>query len=826
MVITVALSKRVQRTIAEVSRFYMSAMNSQLQQKFSLTIELTREKIDGIINRTPPEGELSRQELLNALSTSAEVRSFTYLGFLGADGRLETVYGADTQITDNEDIIKALELRGNIAETGVNSLGERCLLLGRSAAYPMADGTKSLALVAGVSVEYLSSVIFAENDNSVIFSHVIDESGNYVIRTSLPGSVSGNYMDYVRTELDGLSREDAENYAASLEKAIRERKEYTSSFTVNGEVRWVYCMPLYENSTWYLVTVMPNGFLDESITRLDRDRMGLMALSSFIILAVLSLTFFQYYRLSQQQMRLLDAAKEESVRANNSKSAFLSNMSHDLRTPMNAIVGMSEIALKNLDDQSRVEDCLKKVQLSSKQLLGLINDILDMSKIESGKMTLHPEELSLREAMRTIVDIIQPQVKAKNQSFDIFIRDILSEHVWCDSVRLNQILLNLLSNALKFTPEGGKIRIYLSQEPSAQGEGYVRTLLRVDDTGIGMSPEFQKRLFGTFEREATDKVHHTMGSGLGMSITKHIVDMMGGSIEVHSQQGRGSSFRVTVDFKRAKSEAEMRLPPWNILIIDDNQPLCESAASNLEALGVHAEWTTECEQALQMVKGRHDRGEDYQFVLVDWRMPYLSGPDAIREIRKCGGDGIPVFLISAYDWNDIQEEAQELRIEGFIPKPLFKSTLYESLSRYTQEEEPPQAGPEEEAAADLTGKRILLAEDNDLNWEIAFELLGETGAEIERAENGKICVEKLEGSEPGYYSVILMDIQMPVMDGYEATKRVRASTHPDRNIPIVAMTADAFSEDVQRCMECGMNYHLSKPLNFQECREVLRRFLS
>lgn len=822
--LSLSLSKRVQGAISEISENYMATTNSQLQQKFKLVVELTQEKIDGVINRNPPEEAVYGEAMLEDLRTSARVRSFVYLGFMLPDGRLETVYGNDMSITDGEKAIEALDKRNRIAESGKDGSGERCILLGRSAAYPTESGEESVALVAGISTEYMSSILFADADDSVLYSHIIDGKGDCVIRTHLPGTTSGNYIEYIRTGMEGISEEDAERYIGNLKNAIEQREEYADTVIVGGEPRRVYCMPLQENSTWYLISVMPYGFLDETITNLDRDRMILMGAATVILLVMTSLIFLRYYHLSQVQMRALDAAREEASRSSRFKSVFLSNMSHDIRTPMNAITGMSEIAMKNLDDRGRVEDCLRKIKLSSKQLLGLVNDILDISKIESGKMTLHIEELSLRETMNDIVNIIQPQVKARNQNFDIFIQDITAENVWCDSVRLNQVLLNLLSNALKFTPEGGRIEVYLWQEPSPKGEEYIHTHIKVDDTGIGMSPEFQAKIFESFERESSDQVHHTSGSGLGMSIVKHIVDLLEGTIELHSEQGKGSSFHVTFDLKKAKAEAEMALPPWNILVIDDNQSLCESAAANLEKLGVQAEWALSCSEALRMVKDRLARNEEYQFILVDWFMPDFDGLQTIQQLRLHVGDSFPIYLISAYDWSDIQDQLGSVKIQGFISKPLFASTLYDCLSQY-MDGPSSVSEPELTGVVDLTGKRVLLAEDNELNWEIAETLLGESNLELDHAENGKVCVEKFEQSEPGYYDAVLMDIRMPVMDGYEAAKMIRASGRPDHGIPIIAMTADSFSEDVQHCLDCGMNGHLSKPLDFRECVNVLRRFL-
>ena len=501
-------------------------------------------------------------------------------------------------------------------------------------------------------------------------------------------------------------------------------------------------------------------------------------------------------------------------------------MSHDIRTPMNAIVGMTAIATANIDDTQQVHNCLKKIALSSKHLLGLINDVLDMSKIESGKMTLNMDQVSLREVTDSIVAICQPQVKAKKQQFDVFIHDISTENVLCDSVRLNQVLLNLLSNAIKFTPEGGEIHMALYEEASPKGDGFVRIHIEVRDTGIGMSQDFQKHIFDSFAREDSARVHRTEGTGLGMAITKYIVvDAMGGTIEMDSKQGRGTRFSVTLDLEKAQvMEEDMVLPNWNMLVVDDDRQLCESTVSALGSIGISAEWTLDGESAVDMVVKRRRRGDDYQIILLDWKLPGMDGIATARSIRQELGDKVPILLISAYDWGEIEGKAKEAGITGFISKPLFKSTLFNSLRQFAQ---PLQEGekPPEQKGPDLRGRRVLVAEDNELNWEIASELLSAEGLELTWAENGQTCVEMFEQSPVGYFEAILMDIRMPVMGGYEATQVIRTLERPDRDLPIIAMTADAFAEDVKRSLDCGMDAHIAKPIDVQEVLRLLDKYL-
>lgn len=823
-VLTLLMSKKTQESINEVGEIYMAEMNVQLQQKFASIISLRLEQVEGITRAVPADTAEYGEELLEELRQNAIYRNFTYMGFFTEDGGLEQIYGGNVEMVSSDDVMLSLEQNGSMVEQGIDKEDQKVLLLGTEAYYPLTDGRKSCALVVGVSMEYLNSALFLEeneDEDGQVYSHVIDKNGNFVIRNA--GAYRNSYFDRIREVYEMPKGMTVEQYCEELQAAMEAGDIYSSFVMVEGEKRQLYCSPISENTSWYLITVMSNSMLDNAISRLDKTRAAIMVGSSMIILIVMTLVFILYFRLSRQQMQALKLAKDEAEHANKAKSEFLSSMSHDIRTPMNAIIGMSEIALRNMKEPDRVEDCLKKVLLSSKHLLGLINDVLDMSKIESGKMTLNLGLLSLRETMDDVVNIMQPQVKARNQYFDIFIQNIVSEEVYCDSVRLNQVLLNLLSNAVKFTPEAGRIDVHVYQEASPKGEEYIRTHFIVEDNGIGMSEEFQKKIWDTFTREDSERVKGIVGTGLGTSITKKIVDLMEGTIELNSELHKGSKFHVTLDFKKAEKVDEMKLPEWHILVVDDNELLCQSAVASLEELGVCAEWITDGAKAVEMIEERHRNNDDYHFVLIDWKMPNMDGLQTLREIRARVGDKIPIFLISAYDWSDIENEIVGTEIEGFISKPLFKSTLYSRLSQYVDGTS--STTEKESNIVDFTGKKILLAEDIDLNWEIANEVLSEYGFELDHAENGKVCVDMFENSRPGYYDVILMDIRMPVMNGYEATKTIRALGREDKNLPIIAMTADAFADDVQYCLNCGMNAHVAKPLDIKELLRVLQKFL-
>lgn len=818
------IEEKTENTINDVSGIYMNEINVQLQEKFTSIIGLRLEQVEGIIQRTPVDSFEYTDEMLDELIMSAEIRNFSYLGFCTKEGKIKTIYGEELdQVSDNAyNIISSLDKDGNIVEQAINESGEKMLLLGKAAQYDIGENEKSVALIVGVSMEYLNEALFLENANSQVYSHIINERGEFLIRSG--GVYKNNFFERMKDEYETLDGGEIEVCIQKLEDAIASKKEYSTWMRVDGEEKYLYCSPVSENTTWYFVTVMGDGVLREPVVNLERVRtLGTLMALAIILITILAI-FILYFRLSQQQLKELNESRKEALRANNAKSEFLSSMSHDIRTPMNAILGMTEIALKNIKDPVRLEDCLRKVQLSGKHLLGLINDVLDMSKIESGKMNLNINQISFKETMDDIVNIIQPQVKSRNQYFDIFIWDIESENVYCDGVRLNQVLLNLLSNAIKYTPDGGRIDVCLYQEPSPLGEKYVRTHIVVEDNGIGMTKEFQERIFESFSRENTEQVQNITGTGLGMAITKAIIDLMHGEIEVHSEVNKGSKFHIILDLEKAEDSEQMKLPEWNILVVDDNEQLCTSTVANLEELGVHAEYTMDGFKAVELIEEHHKKNEDYHFVLIDWKMPNMDGLQTIQKIQQKIGKEIPVFLISAYDWGDIEDDIEDADIEGFISKPLFKSTLYTRLRQYTDET---VAVPEkrESKNIDFKGKRILVAEDIELNWEIVNEILTSCGLEAIRAVNGKECVEIFEQSEIGFYDVILMDIRMPVMNGYDATKAIRKLERTDSNLPIIAMTADAFNDDVQVCLECGMNAHIAKPLDIKRLIGLLNDWL-
>ena len=517
----------------------------------------------------------------------------------------------------------------------------------------------------------------------------------------------------------------------------------------------------------------------------------------------------------------LEEAVHSAESANRAKSAFLSNMSHDIRTPMNAIIGFSTLASANTGNEEKIKDYLSKILASSNHLLSLINDVLDMSRIESGKIHLEETEVNIPDIFHDLKTIVGGQIHAKQLDLFMDVMDVTDENVYCDKTRLNQVLLNLLSNAIKFSTPGGAISVRVSQLPGApMGKGLYE--IRVKDTGVGMSPEFAQRIFEPFERERTSTVSKIQGTGLGMAISKNIIDMMGGTIEVHTEQGKGTEFSIRVTFRLQKGkrgvERIAELEGMKALVVDDDYDTCDSVTKMLRKVGMRSEWTLSGKEAVLRAKHSMEIEEPFRAYIIDWRLPDMNGIEVTRQIRALG-DQTPIIILTAYDWTDIETEAKAAGVTAFCAKPMFMSDLRDTLLTAIgqQEAKNERILPETPKTALFKDKRLLLVEDNALNREIALEILREYGFEVDAAENGAEAVEKVAASRPGDIALILMDIQMPIMDGLEATRRIRALNDPAlANVPIFAMTANAFNEDRQSAAECGMNGFLSKPIDIEE----------
>ena len=531
----------------------------------------------------------------------------------------------------------------------------------------------------------------------------------------------------------------------------------------------------------------------------------------------------KYQTQLEEQNRKLEIALQHEGAANRAKREFLFNMSHDIRTPMNAIIGFTSLAATHIDNREQVLDYLKKISTSSQHLLSLINDVLDMSRIESGKVKIEEKAVHLPDLVHDVRSIIQPNVAAKRLSLFIDTMDIEDEDIITDPLRLNQILLNILSNAVKFTPTGGMISIRIAQKNGAP-KGCVCYEFRIKDNGIGMSEEFQKHIFEEFSREESSTVSGIQGTGLGMSITKNIVDLMGGTIALTSEPGKGTEFIVTLCFTRSGQKAEPKQLPQleglRALVADDDTNTCLNVSTMLSKIGMWPEWTISGKEAVIRTKYAVEQGDEFSVYIIDWLIPDMNGIEIVRQIRKVIGNRCPIIILTAYDWADIEDEARAAGVTAFCEKPLFLSELRRVLAEPFRAE--PASEPAQPTAADLKGKKLLLVEDNELNREIALEILKEAGFVVDTAEDGAVAVQKIKQAAPGQYDLILMDIQMPNLDGYEATRQIRALPDAEKaSIPIFAMTANAFEEDRQNALEAGMNGHIAKPLDVPHLLRVL-----
>ena len=666
---------------------------------------------------------------------------------------------------------------------------------------------------------------------------LIDSDSNYIIKGH--EYKNSNFIEFFKSynQID---------VAGVKELQKRLSTQSGSFFMTNsrGEECLIAYAPISATQGWTILNYIQASGLHRSTV--DWFLVGGVA-CALLFLLICDMAFMNWFN-----VRLDEAAKDAEA-ANRAKSDFLSTMSHDIRTPMNAILGLTTIAQRSVDDPATVKNSLHKIELASNHLLTLINDILDISKVESGKLSLTPVVFSIVEVTENLVNISQPMVKDKSIDFHFRINYMEHEHLYADQLRINQVFINILSNALKYTEAGGSVAVDL-RELASEVDGAVRLVYRVADTGMGMSKEFMEHMYESFSRQTDSRVNKVQGTGLGLAITKQMVDLMGGKIECWSELGKGTTFTVTLDVPVAPQEAEteeeggnedLTLESVAVLLVDDDAATLEPARHALDSLGARVDVATSGTRALTMMtprdevqvaerpeapadgqpgtlaaeqggasaESRHGAPDGYDVVIVDWKMSEMDGVEFVRRMRALDGGRAPIVLISAYDWPDIEESAKDAGVDGFVSKPLFRSTLYHAIDERMHLSAEPVARDDDHS--NIAGMRVLVAEDNDINWEIINMLLGMHGVEATRAENGQIAVD-LVASQPGAYDLVFMDVQMPVMNGIEASKAIRAL--PDKRvsgIPIIATTADAFSEDVALCLDAGMNGHLAKPLDIQ-----------
>ena len=663
----------------------------------------------------------------------------------------------------------------------------------------MASDNASMDLLIKSMVRLLDRFIVCDLEN--------DRYRFYNLQGEMIYAPTGTYHDFVEQvaakykTLESLDTLDAIISPENIRRNLQSE---------NDIYKFEYCS--MDENTYKIASFIP---LEWDGTKLVKALLGSMDVS-------------QEKKAEIESHKALKDAYRAAENANCAKTEFLSNMSHDIRTPMNAIVGLTAIAGANIESQDRVLECLGKITKASRHLLGLINEVLDMARIESGRMSLAEEDFSLPELVDNLLTLTKPAIDEHKHQLEVHVEHLEHEAVCGDSLRIQQIFVNLMSNAVKYTPDGGNVTLTIKEKPNGFSElGCYE--FSIEDNGIGMTPEFQKIMFEPFSRADDHRTTKVQGTGLGMAITRNIVNLMNGDIQVESAPNKGTKITVTVYLKLQEDEKEQEKELFDlpVLVVDDDQTCCESTVDTLREIGIAGEWVLTGKGAVERCAARHKTGRDYFAVILDWKMPEMDGIATARRIRECVGEDVTIIILTSFEFSEIEEEARAAGVDAFMAKPLFRSRLTATLRQFTSGKKEKNARNylEDFAKTDYTGKRLLLVEDNDLNREIATEILGMTGVTVETAENGKIAVEKVAAAPEHWYSLVLMDIQMPVMNGYEATAAIRSLPGSRGKVPIIAMTANAFAEDVQLAKNTGMNEHIAKPLDLNKLNDVLKQWL-
>ena len=663
----------------------------------------------------------------------------------------------------------------------------------------MASDNASMDLLIKSMVRLLDRFVVCDLEN--------DRYRFYNLQGEMIYAPTGTYHDFVEQVVAKYKTLEPPDVLAALISPENIRKNLQDE---NDIYKFEYCS--IDENTYKIASFIP---LEWDGTKLVKALLASMDVS-------------QEKKAEIESHKALKDAYRAAENASRAKTEFLSNMSHDIRTPMNAIVGLTAIAGANIESQDRVVECLGKITKSSRHLLGLINEVLDMARIESGRMSLAEEDFSLPELVDNLLTLIKPAIDEHKHQLEVHVEHIEHEAVCGDSLRIQQVFVNLMSNAIKYTPDGGSITFSIKEKPNGFSElGCYE--FSIADNGIGMTPEFQKIMFEPFSRADDHRTTKVQGTGLGMAITRNIVNLMNGDIQVESAPNKGTKITVTVYLKLQKDEKEQEkeLLDLPVLVVDDDQTSCESTVETLREIGIAGEWVLTGKEAVERCYARHETNSDYFAVILDWKMPEMDGIETARRIRECVGQDVTIIILTSFEFSEIEEEARAVGVDAFMAKPLFRSRLTATLRQFTsgKKEKDARNYLEDFAKTDYTGKRLLLVEDNDLNREIATEILGMTGVTVETAENGKIAVEKVAAAPENWYRLVLMDIQMPVMNGYEATAAIRSLPGSRGKVPIIAMTANAFAEDVQLAKNTGMNEHIAKPLDLNKLNDVLKQWL-
>lgn len=831
---TLVTYRAVSSRVTQMSMSNLAELVSHDERSVESSIEQKWRTLEGIGRHLAAQNITSTEDLVARLSTNS----------LFIDCIVLTLVADSGQTVSSNFVIKKDDMMTTLCHDAGDRFARRirsprALTQGRVAELAYGVGIKGLAvdgvaythLVARLDIDSVQNSMKVDCYDGRGHSRVIDMDGNYIVKAdkSHTPQIEDNFFAISETGTPGKGWSNAR-----AKRLMAAKESFTATWRdENGVNNVISIMPM-RHTDWYFVTRVPMSVFTEQSVGLVKTVLLFMALAfAGITLAVAMMLRrnFQMIKAEREHHKELAEVLDRADAANRAKTTFLNNMSHDMRTPMNAIIGYTALASAHIDNTARARDYLSKIAQSSDHLLSLINDVLDMSRIEAGKVNIDEKPESLPEILHHLRNIVLADIHSK--SLDLFVDtvDVTDENIVCDKLHLNQVLLNLLSNAMKFTKAGGTVSLRVTERP-AKNPGRAVYEFRVKDTGIGMSADFLEQIFEPFARERTSTVSGIQGTGLGMSITKNIVDMMGGTITVSSEQGKGTEFVVTLEFALHGEKQEIKvikaLEGSRSLVVDDDLNTCQSVSSMLRQIGMRAEWTMYGKEAVVRTEEAMNLGDSFRVYIIDWLMPDMNGIETTRRIRKIVGDEAPIIVLSAYDWTDIEDEARAAGVTDFVSKPLFSSELRAVLARACGESAPEKIPPKDDSQKyEFHGAKLLLVEDNELNREIAAEILSEANFSVDTATDGTEAVRIMQNAAPGEYSAILMDVQMPLMDGYEATRRIRAL--PDKIVattPIIALTANAFDEDKRAALDAGMDAHVEKPVSVPDLMETLKKLVA